>query len=368
MFAQRFAKLYRILAALVVLAILAAAVPSPVHAAALPTFSIVKVVKDDSVTIRTNAFPAYQLFTVRMDKVGNAAVNGIIITQTNSGAGGAFEETYRIPAELRGLPQIAIRLESSSGYYAYNWFNNVSTTIPASGGNTGGTTGGTTSGGTLPFTPKGPYVAVAGVVSNATVTLDIYNFPAWKDVTVRIGPFYNFWKGSVIAATISTGNGGNFRTTINLPDAVRGVDLVTVRLDASGGYYAYNAFHNVTASSGTPAPGSTTSVSGYACQITRTDPQASIVKSGEFDAKWIVKNTGDKTWTSSQIDYKYLYGTQMQKYEKLYDLPKTVKPGESITIIVDMVAPKYSGYYSTTWGLAMSSTTICNLPLTIYVK
>lgn len=365
--AQRFAKLYRIFAALAVLAVLVAAVPAPVQAAAVPTFSIVKVVQDESITIRTYNFPAWQLFTVRMDVVGKAAADGIIITQTNSGAGGSFEETYRIPAELKGKLQIAVRLESSNGFYAYNWFNNVTSSIPSSGSTSSGTITPTTTPSTV-FTPKGPYVRVAGVVSNKTVTLDVYNFPANTDFRVRIGPFYNFWKGSVIAATISTGNGGNFRTTINLPDAVRGVDLVTVRLDASGGYYAYNAFHNVTASSGTPAPGSTTSVSGYACQITRTDPQASIVKSGEFDAKWIVKNTGDKTWTSSQIDYKYLYGTQMQKYEKLYDLPKTVKPGESITIIVDMVAPKYSGYYSTTWGLAMSSTTICNLPLTIYVK
>ncbi|NTV27492.1 MAG: hypothetical protein HGA93_02255, partial [Methanothrix sp.] len=39
-----------------------------------------------------------------------------------------------------------------------------------------------------------------------------------------------------------------------------------------------------------------------------------------------------------------------------------------ITLIVDMVAPKYSGYYSTTWGIVSGNTTLCSLPAQIYVK
>ena len=44
---------------------------------------------------------------------------------TNSGVGGTFTATYPIPAQLAGTPQIAIRLQSASGYYSYNWFFNA---------------------------------------------------------------------------------------------------------------------------------------------------------------------------------------------------------------------------------------------------
>jgi hypothetical protein len=58
----------------------------------------------------------------------------------------------------------------------------------------------------------------------------------------------------------------------------------------------------------------------------------------------------------------------MQKYEKLYDIPKTVEPGQSITIVVDMIAPDKAGTYSTNWALVKGSTVLCNLPVTIVVK
>lgn len=362
--ALRASKLFRIFAALAALAVLVSVFPTPVQAAALPTFSILSVKADDSVTILTYNFPAYTLFTVRMDVVGNAAVNGIVVTQTNTGAGGSFQETYRIPAELRGKSQVAIRLESpSTGYFAYNWFNNnTSSTIPGTG---------TTNNPSNPaFAPKGPYLRIVGVDANKSVTMDAFNLPTYTDFKVRVGPFYNFWKGSEIVATINTGAHSDFRFTVNLPGSTHDVSWVSVRIDStSGGYYAYNAFKNVDASISTPVPtgGSTPVVTG-ACSVTASSPSSSIAKNAEFDARWTVKNTSDTKWELGQVDYKYLSGTKMHKYNNLYDLPKTVKPGESITIIVDMVAPQYSGWYSTSWGIVRGSTVLCSLPLTLHVQ
>jgi hypothetical protein len=90
----------------------------------IPTFSIIAVVRDKTVTIRTKNFPANMDFKVRMGAMGTRGVNGILVKTINSGNGGVFEDTYDIPVALRGSYQIAIRLESSSGYYAYNWFYN----------------------------------------------------------------------------------------------------------------------------------------------------------------------------------------------------------------------------------------------------
>jgi hypothetical protein len=94
----------------------------------IPTFSISAVVKDSSVTILTNNFPAGQTFTVRMGEYGTQGIGGIVVDSVDSGTGGAFSKTFTVPASLAGRYKIAIRLETSNGYfYAYNWFYNNST-------------------------------------------------------------------------------------------------------------------------------------------------------------------------------------------------------------------------------------------------
>jgi hypothetical protein len=95
----------------------------------IPTFSIIGVTKDESVTIKTNNFPAGRDFKVLMGKMGTKGVGGIEVTTIDSEDGGVFEQTFDIPEELQGDYRIAIRLESTTGgFYAYNWFFN--TTYP----------------------------------------------------------------------------------------------------------------------------------------------------------------------------------------------------------------------------------------------
>lgn len=93
----------------------------------VPTFRIVSVVKGESVTIETSNFPAGVKFDVRMGVYGTTGVGGTLVTTTDSGKGGAFQAKYNIPAGLKTLDQIAIRLESAStSYFAFNWFYNNS--------------------------------------------------------------------------------------------------------------------------------------------------------------------------------------------------------------------------------------------------
>jgi LysM repeat protein len=94
----------------------------------IPTFNITAVVRNQTVTILTNNFPANQDFVVRMDVRGNRALGGIVVTTFNSGSGGAFSKTFDIPAALQGVPQIAVRTDSTTTpYHSYNWFYNNST-------------------------------------------------------------------------------------------------------------------------------------------------------------------------------------------------------------------------------------------------
>ncbi len=96
---------------------------------AIPTFSINSVDKNKTVTIQTFNFPADKTFNVFMGRIGTRAINGIVAGAVDTNDGGSFVVTFQIPAALKGLNQIAIRLEAAddSGYFAYNWFYNRTT-------------------------------------------------------------------------------------------------------------------------------------------------------------------------------------------------------------------------------------------------
>lgn len=93
----------------------------------IPTFSIKAVVRNSTVTITTADFPKNTEFVVRMGRYGTQGVNGVIVAEVDSGKGGKQSFTFNIPVSLVDRGRIAIRMESESGYYAYNWFYNVTT-------------------------------------------------------------------------------------------------------------------------------------------------------------------------------------------------------------------------------------------------
>jgi hypothetical protein len=93
----------------------------------VPTVTIMAVAKDAQVTISANNFPAGQNLTVRMGSYGTEAKNGTVVGSGSSGSSGCFSATYQIPATLVGSAQIAIRVETSTAYYGFNWFYNTST-------------------------------------------------------------------------------------------------------------------------------------------------------------------------------------------------------------------------------------------------
>ena len=93
----------------------------------VPTFEIASVLRNKQVTIKTSDFPPDTDFVVTMGRFGTQGINGLEVARTNSGKGGSFTATYSIPAKFQGQHQIAIRLQSPTGYYSYNWFYNNST-------------------------------------------------------------------------------------------------------------------------------------------------------------------------------------------------------------------------------------------------
>jgi len=202
----------------------------------IPTFSIVSVVPDKSVTIQTYNFPASDSFDVLMGPIGTKGINGIKVATTASGKGGSFQATYTIPAGLKGAHQIAIRMQSPySGYYAYNWFYNQ------------------TKGPKPPPPPPEPYYygyptfSIQSVVRDNTVTIYTNNLPPNDTFDVLMGPKGTKGINGIKVASTATGKGGSQQLTYNIPSGLKGSYQIAIRMQSpSSGYFAYNWFYNNT--------------------------------------------------------------------------------------------------------------------------
>jgi hypothetical protein len=208
--------------------------------ATIPTFSIASVVADSKVTITPYNFPANDSFNVLMGEYGTKGINGIKVTTVTTNANRQLSATtYDIPAGLKGLNRIAIRLESpASGYFAYNWFYNSST---GSGTGGGSTPGGSTYTGI-------PTFSIAAVVRDTNVTIQTKNFPPNLTFDVLMGQMGTRGVNGIKVGTLASGNGGSLSATFNIPPELKGLKQIAIRTQNSGtGYFSYNWFYNTTA-------------------------------------------------------------------------------------------------------------------------
>ncbi|GAA5342742.1 MAG: hypothetical protein canaca05_02340 [Anaerolineaceae bacterium] len=227
---------------------------SQVQASTYPTFSISEVKTDESVTILTNNMPANKNFNVLMGEIGTKGIDGIVVATLNSDKGGSFLATFPIPEQLKGRAQIAIRLEGTDNpYYAYNWFWNDAKN------------------GTWPedYPPAQPPTcacniptfSIKSVVKGEDVTITTYNFPKNVEFTVLMGKMWTRGINGIEVATLNSGEGGSFEATFDIPEELANEERIAIRLEGTGGYYAYNWFWNNTAS--TPPAEPADGYSGY---------------------------------------------------------------------------------------------------------
>jgi hypothetical protein len=279
---------------IIILAVITAVfIPTPksiVSASTIPTFSIVSVVTDSTVTIKTYNFPKNLDFKVTMGKYGTRGVGGTVVKTTNSGEGGSLSLTYDIPSGLKGLDRIAIRLDSGIGFYAYNWFwNNTSTTTSTSTTVTGYT--------------GIPTFSIVSVEADSKVTIKTNNFPKNLDFKVTMGKYGTKGIGGTVVTTTNSGSGGTTTLTYDIPAGLKGLDRIAIRLDSGIGFYAYNWFWNNTTSTSSTSSTTTTTVSGYT-----GIPTFSIVSVVE-DSKVTIKTNN----FPKDLDFKVtmgLYGTK----------------------------------------------------------
>ena len=112
------------------------------------------------------------------------------------------------------------------------------------------------------------------------------------------------------------------------------------------------------------------SIVEYDCELLDQTPKIGTELNPweDFDARWTIKNKSAYTWTTTTTKFSYANGTPMHKYQDSYSIKKSVRPGEEIELIVDMLVPSEPGRYSTSWVLRYSTRTACILTATIYVR
>lgn len=92
--------------------------------------------------------------------------------------------------------------------------------------------------------------------------------------------------------------------------------------------------------------------SPYDCTPINNKPRDLTVfkKGNEFDIKWTIVNTGTKT-IPAKHDIKYFSGTKLMKdpTDTFREFGVDLKPGDSVTIIIDAIAPAEKGKHVMTW-------------------
>ena len=206
---------------------------------AIPTISVTSVKGGETVTIQTHNFPAGQTFTVRMGQMGTLGIGGTVVGTTESGEGGSFAVTYNIPEALKENRQIAIRLDSSQGYYSYNWFYNNSTS--------GGTTPSA-----APVYSGIPTFKVTEVKEGESVTIETSNFPANMTFAVTMGKMFTRGIGGTHVGDIESGDGGKLTATFDIPEGLQDDARISIRAQTAHAnpFYAFNWFHNNTSDGG----------------------------------------------------------------------------------------------------------------------
>jgi hypothetical protein len=164
------------------------------------SFSILSVVRDTSVTLQMDNFPANDAYDVFMGSLSAQGINDTKVATIFTGNGGSFFKTVSIPANLHGVYQIALRLESPySGYYSYQLFNN----------NTTGSYGVYYTTSTYGLVPT---FSIVNVVKDATITIQTASFPVNDTFNVRMGPKGTAGINGTYVGTINSGGGGTFQS------------------------------------------------------------------------------------------------------------------------------------------------------------
>lgn len=207
---------------------------------AIPTTSIVAVVKDESVTVQTSNFPANHTFHVFMGYNGTQGINGYLISKLTTGEGGSFKAKFYIPDELAGEDIVAVRFESvtESKYYNYNWFYNQTAT---------GSSDTTCSNCTYNNLPYGfPQFDILSVVKGTSVKVQTHYFPTEQRFAVMMKDGAMSVIDWIEVAGFETHETSSQIATFAIPSELQFKEKIAIKFyNINDGFITYDLFDNI---------------------------------------------------------------------------------------------------------------------------
>lgn len=221
----------------------------PVSASPRGATTIMSVVKNESVTVRLESFPAEQTFNVMMGFNGTLGINGYLVSKLTTNAGGTFLAKFPIPQGLAGEQIIAIRFESiDSNVFWYDWFYNETAAsqpavVPSSQIPSASPTKPAVRYNLLE--PGFPTFTAIRVDAGDSMTLRTQYFPGrdrWA-IYIKDGAMANVTWYEV--GGFNAADGGYINVDINIPEAIKYKPNLAIKFyNLKTGFYTYNLIDN----------------------------------------------------------------------------------------------------------------------------
>lgn len=220
-----------------------------------PSFSITEVEADKSVSVDAFNFPPDVEVDVTMNVMGTFGIGGYDVTKQKTGEKGEFTAKYAIPEELAGIYMISIRIEDpESGYYAINWFFNVTypvkvdpTPTPVATLKPGETPAAGTGGPVTEAYDGYPRVEINAVEKDVKVTIQAMDLPKNEKFDVYMGSLEAMATGGTKVGTIDPAGEDTVEASFEIPAELAGLGRISIRIVSDkSGYYGYNWFYNQT--------------------------------------------------------------------------------------------------------------------------
>jgi hypothetical protein len=107
----------------------------------------------------------------------------------------------------------------------------------------------------------------------------------------------------------------------------------------------------------------------WTCAIRdKNPPMDAVIPAGtSFYVSITLFNNGTRAWPQDSVDFRYKSGLRNEG-KPIQDLPKTIKPGNQITLQIALVAPDKPDTYSTIWTLKVGNNPFCGVKYSFQVK
>jgi len=222
------------------------------------SYIIKDVDKNTSVTIKTLSFPDNVIFKVKIGRKVGGDYEWKNLPNLDTGDGGNFIATFKIPAAFKGSDRLVLRLsqhkKNGKVFYQDEWFKNVDgwssskSSVPSPGPGYNPVNYPGYYPGRYPGYYYGvPTIMITGVARNSSVTFRANNFPPHLTFDVYMGPMGTKGVGGYYVGSFNSGGGGSFTKTFSIPPQLYGSYQISIRTQNwNSGYYSYNWFYNNT--------------------------------------------------------------------------------------------------------------------------